>query len=1117
MRRYNNNFIFSATDLNNHLNCKHLSTLNREAAEGIKTRPNYTNRTTEVLRQKGEEFEAAYLETLKQQGLSIIQIEKDDPDAYLNTIAAMAAGADVIYQGRLEEGQWQGWADFMIKVDKPASTWTWSYEITDTKLANHTKASTLVQIALYSHMLSGMQGLMPENMHVMKPNGAESYRVNDYLGYVLHSRKKFLGAFSDRNDTYPDPVGHCDLCNWWEHCNKKRRDDDHLGFIAGMGARQTNEVRQHQINTLEAMASVPIPIPFTPAKGVAETYEKLREQARLQHQSRMQQRPVHERLPLDEEEKLGFFKLPEPSHADIYLDLEGDPLVEPSGREYMFGWYHLGQYNVIWAESADEEKAAFETFIDIATQIKSDHPDMHIYHFGAYEQSAFKRLMCKYATRENEMDTFLRSGTFIDLHRVVRHSIRAGVERYSLKDLEKYHGYIRQMDLRILSGFKAEYEVLLETGRQAEATADARNAIVKYNEDDCISTHSLHVWLESERQLWIDEGFAIPRPAANPGDPSDKITAHQQRIKPLFDALMDGIPPEVNDRTEEEQAHFILANMLDWYRREEKSFWWEYYRIIELPDDELYDEKAVLIDLVFTGEQSQDKRSFVYTYRFTPQEYDIRRGHSLCDRNLKSIGIVVDIDRSACLIKIKKGPSLMDQHHPEVFLFEKFSATDKENSIIGLASWVFNFGINDQSREYSAARDLLLARDPRTSSPVVETQNHIEKAIDWALKLDHSILPIQGPPGTGKSYTAGKMIIGLIKQGKKIGVTALSHKVIESLLQSIWQMAEDKEIPIKMIQKVNERSGIVHWEEATDSSRITNALGTHDVIAGTPFMWAATGLMNELDYLFVDEAGQLSLIDTLSIARVAKNLILLGDPQQLKQPQQGIHPDGTEVSALEHILKQNQTITDLQGIFLGLTRRMHPAICSFDSDMFYEGKLFALSGLEKQAISGNTTFVGSGLRYLSVERTGNTNASREEVEAVVGIIQELTKGDVYWTDEDDVVHPLTLSDIKVISPYNAQVNAIADSIPGLLVGTVDKFQGQEAAVVIYSMATSTPEDAPRGMDFLYSPNRLNVAVSRARAMFIMVANPAIFSPECKSPQQIRLANPFCGFLERMSL
>jgi uncharacterized protein len=485
------------------------------------------------------------------------------------------------------------------------------------------------------------------------------------------------------------------------------------------------------------------------------------------------------------------------------------------------------------------------------------------------------------------------------------------------------------------------------------------------------------------------------------------------------------------------------------------------------------------------------------------------------DRNIVKIGEVVDFDKSGCLIKIKKGPSLQDNHHPEVFLLEKFSATDKENSIIALATWVVNAGVDNPSLEFRAARDLLLATVPRTSSPVVETQDHIEKAIDWALKLDHSVLPIQGPPGTGKSYTAGKMIIGLIRQGKKIGVTALSHKVIGSLLYTVWEMAEDEGLSIKMIQKVSARSGRVSWDEATDSSRITSAISTHDVIAGTPFMWAATGLLNELDYLFVDEAGQLSLIDTLSIARVAKNLILLGDPQQLKQPQQGIHPDGTEVSALEHILKQNQTITDVQGIFLGITRRMHPAICAFDSDMFYEGKLFALPGLEKQAISGNTRFVGSGLRHVAVDHTGNTSASEEEVQAVIGIIQELTKGDVYWTDEDDIVRPLTLEDIKVISPYNAQVIAISDNMPGLLVGTVDKFQGQEAAVVIYSMATSTPEDAPRGMDFLYSPNRLNVAVSRARAMFIMVANPAIFSPECKSPQQIRLANPFCEFLERM--
>ena len=1086
--------------------------MNKEAAEGKRKRPNYSNRTTDVLRKKGEEFEAAYLQLLTTSGLSVVSIDKADPNAHAKTLSAMDRGVDVIYQGRLEDGQWQGWADFILKVNKPSANWDWSYEITDTKLSNNTKASTLVQIGLYSMMIAKMQGSVPEKMHVKKPEGDESFSVSNYLGYVRHVKKQFTDEFAAGPDTYPDPVTHCDLCNWWEHCNKIRRDDDHLGFIAGMGSRQIKEVRKNNINTLDSMSSLPDPIPFRPSKGSVETYEKLREQARVQNLSRMQQRPVHELLPLDVEEKNGFFKLPEPSPYDIYLDLEGDPLVEPSGREYIFGWYHQGEYNILWAESADEEKAAFEQFMDFAVSVKSQHNEMHIYHYGAYEQSAFKRLMSKYATRENEMDSFLRSTTFVDLHAVVKHALRAGVERYSLKDLEKYHGYIRQMDLRTLSQFKADYEALLESGEQADASEDSKNAIAQYNEDDCVSTYSLHMWLESERQSLIDAGSQISRPQATSGDPGAKVTAHQLRIKPLFDSLMLGVSQEKADRNEFDQAHYILANMLDWYRREEKSFWWEYFRVTGLPYDELYDEKIVLIDLQYTGEAVPDKRSFIYTYRFPAQECEIRRGHSVSDRERNSIGEVIDLDIDNQLIKIRKGPRFKDIHHSEIFMFEKFSATDKENSIIQLATWINDNGLFDQSIDYRSTRDLLLGSEPRVTAPVLQTSDTIEKAIDWALKLDHSVLPIQGPPGTGKSYTAGKMIVALIEQGKKIGITALSHKVISSLLHTATEMAAEKGLAINVIQKINSPVGNVTWLETTDNSNITSGFSNYDIIAGTPFMWASMGYMNDLDYLFVDEAGQLSLIDTLSIARVAKNIILLGDPQQLKQPQQGIHPEGTEVSALEHILGERQTISNSQGIFLGVTRRMHPSICAFDSMMFYDGKLNSLSGLENQVISGNTVYSGSGLRYQPIIHTGNTSSSTEEVDAVVQIVNDLIKGDVYWTDEHEERHVLRMSDIKVITPYNAQVHELLRRLPDLSVGTVDKFQGQEAAVIIYSMATSLPEDAPRGMDFLYSPNRFNVAVSRARAMFIMVANPAIFSPECKSPKQIRLANPFCHFI-----
>jgi len=316
-----------------------------------------------------------------------------------------------------------------------------------------------------------------------------------------------------------------------------------------------------------------------------------------------------------------------------------------------------------------------------------------------------------------------------------------------------------------------------------------------------------------------------------------------------------------------------------------------------------------------------------------------------------------------------------------------------------------------------------------------------------------------------------------------------------------------------MIQKTKpDLDNPPHWTVSNDENDIQSAIGNVDVIAGTSFMWSKPSYKGSVDYLFLDEAGQLSLIDTLAVSHCCSNFVLLGDPQQLKQPQKGVHPDGTDVSALEHVLKGEKTITDEQGIFMPETWRMHSSINEFVSEQFYENKLLSKKHLDQQQIIGSK-YAGDGLCLEEIEHSGNTNSSLEEVEKVKAIVEHLTSGDVRFINENGEEAILTANHIKIITPYNAQVQAIKKRLPDLEVGTVDKFQGQEAPVVIYSVATSSLEDAPRGMDFLFSPNRLNVAVSRARTRFIMVANPAIFEAECKSPYQIKLANAFCRFKE----
>jgi uncharacterized protein len=1109
MKLQNNQLIFSATDLSGYVNCKSLTFYNKEAALGKRKKPVYSNPLTQLLIDKGLAFEDAYLEELAAEGLKILKIDKEDREATENTINGMKAGYDIIYQARVKMDSWQGWADFLLKVEGSSGLGDWSYEVLDTKLATETKAGTILQIALYSEMIAQIQEKLPEFMHIKTPESKLTYRVDDFIAYVRLIKNRFLELVKLDEEIYPDVAIHCDICNWWEECNKRRREDDHLSFIAGMSNLHIKEVRAQQVYTLAQMAVVPIPIQFNPSRGSSETYMKIREQARLQKQSREENKPVYELLL--RYEGLGLYRLPNPSEWDIYLDLEGDPMIEPSGREYIIGWYYRGKYFIEWAETAEKEKSAFENFMDIAVKIKSEHPEMHIYHYGAYEPSAFKRLMCRYATKENEMDTFLRSGTFVDLHSIVKQSLRAGVEKYSLKHLEKYHGFLREMDLRKLSPVKANYEFLLQCNKPEDATDEMRSVIQLYNQDDCVSTQSLHQWLENERTLLINAGEEIPRPVMPSGEASDNITAHQQRIQPLFDALMKEIPLEVADRNASQQGKFILAHMLDWYRREKKSFWWEYFRLRELPDDELLDEKQALTSLEQTGGVEPDKRSFIYTYRFTPQDCELKRGDKLKDRNDGSAGELISINLKNQMVRIKKGPSIKDYHPTSVYCLDDFPATDKEESIIRIAKWVCLNGIDSEAAAFKCGRDLLLRSFPNTVEPFLNADNDVHTAIQWSLNLDHSILPIQGPPGTGKSYTASKMILELIRQDKKIGVTALSHKVITNLLQKVYDQAKEEGLSIKILQKTSEEG--LNWDTTNAPKDIDAAIENYDLIAGTSFLWCREALVDTLDYLFVDEAGQLSLIDTLAVSPAAKNLILLGDPQQLKQPQQGVHPDGTEVSALEHVLQNQETINNHQGIFLSKTYRMHPEICAFNSEMFYASKLSSVANLENQRIEGKTNFAGSGLFLKPVMHNGNTSRSIEEVEVIEKIVRELCDGTKTWVDKDNKKSILTEDHIRIIAPYNAQVHELSDRLPGMQIGTVDKFQGQEAPVVIFSMTTSTPEDAPRGMDFLYSPNRFNVAVSRARAVFILVANPALLEAECKSPAQMKLANAFCRYWE----
>jgi superfamily I DNA and/or RNA helicase len=436
--------------------------------------------------------------------------------------------------------------------------------------------------------------------------------------------------------------------------------------------------------------------------------------------------------------------------------------------------------------------------------------------------------------------------------------------------------------------------------------------------------------------------------------------------------------------------------------------------------------------------------------------------------------------------------------------------------LVRIGEYVADNGMTGEG-PYRAARDLLMLAAPRVGGKRLQEtgETAVAAAMRIAPKLDGGVLPIQGPPGAGKTHTGAHMISVLARSGKNTGITANSHKVIRNLLDRVIEAADESGIDINCIQKVAEdETNLPSLQFTTDNAALLNAIGsTSQVAAGTAWLWARQDAFEAVDVLFVDEAAQMSLANVLAVSQGAKSVVLLGDPQQLKQPMQGSHPDGTDVSALDHLLRGRATIPADRGLFLEETWRLHPDICAFTSELFYENRLRSLPGLERQQIKSNGRIKETGLRFIPVPHDGNQSSSLEEADQIRDLVADILDSDTSWVDREGVERKIALDDILIIAPYNSQVFELQERLPGARIGTVDKFQGQEAPIVIYSMTTSSHAHAPRGMEFLYSSNRLNVATSRARCICTLVGSPAVFEAECRTPRQMQLANAFCRYLE----
>jgi len=1161
----------AATDLGNHLACRHLTTLDLELAQGKRREPVWAAPDLAVIRERGERHEREYLAHLSTKGLTVASLghlpHEEEKRLLRETLELMERGAEVIAQGALSDDGWFGRPDVLRRVAAPSNRWAWSYEVADTKLAKETKATTILQLSLYSELLGKIQGTMPEFLWVIPPGegfAGEKYRVSEYAAYYRYvkgrlreavgwgSREQgdgvlvgagrrgaspkavptkagqyllgFAGEMDAVEPTYPEPVEHCHICRWFRECDARRRADDHLSLVADIRRQQQDQFVAWNVGTVAKLAALPLPLEKKPKHGSREAYVRVREQARVQVEGRTTNQLVHELLP-PVAEGMGLCRLPEPSKGDVFMDFEGDPFVGDEGLQYLFGFAagDAGRelvYQKRWALNRDEEKKGFEWLVDEIMRRRGSDPKMHVYHFGAYEPGTMKRLMGMHATREDEIDRMLRAGVLVDLHQAFKQGVRASVEEYSLKKIEAFYGFNRETPLEKSRSAMRYVEHRLELGWGEEVLPEEiREVMEGYNREDCVSTAKLREWLEACRKTLLRSGTEVPRFVDRDEAPSEELDERQRRVAALVERLTDGIPTDFQARTNDQQARWLLGQLEDWHRREDKATYWEGYRLADLDDADLLEDRAGLAGLRFLGRLEVERKIPVDRYSFEKQETEARAEKELYAKGEK-FGTVVEIDMAERTVDIKKTKKTEGMHPTAVYVWDRpLSVKEHAEALFRIGEWVAANGIEAPGR-YRAGRDLLLRKRPRLEKGETLEPRAGESPQGTACRivaaLKDSVFAIQGPPGAGKTFTGARMICELVKQGKKIGVTALSHKVIRKLLEEVVDAAKKGH---QLGVNCTERSDDEEWTEGIAIARKNEeawealASGKANVVGGTSWMWSPEAAFEAVDVLFIDEAGQMGLADVLAVSQAAKSLVLIGDPQQLERPLKGSHPEGAEKSALEHLLGDHKTIPPDMGFLLPRTWRLHPKICAFTSELFYEQRLQSELLTESRVLEGHPWLKGAGLWYVPVEHEGNRNSSAEEVELVARMVKGLLRPEVQWFYRAGERRRLQEEDILIVAPYNAQVADLWTRLPNMKIGTVDKFQGQEEAVVIYSMTTSSPEDAPRGMEFLYSLNRLNVATSRAKTAVIVVGNPRLFEPECRAPRQMQLANALCRYRE----
>ncbi|WP_067974715.1 TM0106 family RecB-like putative nuclease [Nocardiopsis trehalosi] len=1179
--------VVSPTDLVDAMQCDHRSALRTALAERVDGAPVPADIDPLVARH-GEAHERAELDRLRDLfGDGVVTVPNPEPThaamraAARATAEAMAAGAPVVYQGcfyePVEPGiAFHGRADFLISTAVDPATGERRpgadarYEPWDTKLARHPGPAAVLQLAAYADALGRMGPGAPEHMYLLTGDRAvHAHRVAEFLPILATVRDRLLARLREPaalpTPLWGPPCAACEGCGYAALCADGRAAARHLSLVAGLRTDQARKLGDAGITTIDALAEATDD--DRPGLLPRHTFTRLRAQAALQVRQDATRRPDDPQGTVIAEvyAEEGLAGLPAPSPGDVFFDMEGYPYFDGAdgrGLEYLFGAVTTAddplarpgegepaggggeRFHAFWAHDRTAEKRAFEEFVDFATARVDADPGAHVYHYASYEADRLKLLSATFATREAEVDELLRHRRLVDLFTVVKKSLRVSQRSYSIKYLEPlYLGGSRAGEVTTATSSidaYAEYAAAQEAGdtdRAAKVLAD----IADYNRDDCVSTARLRDWLEdlraehgiTARPLRQDE-LAAEDDDERAAERRRRREEQEARLRALTDPLLDGVPPDPAARTPDDAARALLAALAGYYRREENPSWWDYFRRVSAPMEELEADTDCLVPLrVLRGDWQEPTGRQRLARREIELRCDPVRPHPFSTgdtvrllypgppgQGADTVNATVATAAADRVTVVETGtPGETYARAPAAVLpGPPVRSAPKDEALWELAA---ETAADLPALPDTAGVDVLRRRPPRTRDgaglpdPAEHGGDLVATVIDAVDRLDSSYLAVQGPPGAGKTYLAARLITHLVAQGRTVGVCSTSHKAVENVLTAALAAARAAGTDLPCAKRPAKKPDP---EAAWDQPKSVKELagwragreGGH-LVGGTAWNFANEAVRAQpFDVLIIDEAGQFALADTLAVSTAARDLVLLGDPQQLPQVVQGTHGEGAGASALEHLVGGAEIIDPARGYFLDQTRRMHPAVCAPVSDLSYRGLLHAHPSTAERAIGG----VAPGLYRLPVDHTGRATHSPEEVAAVVAVAADLV-GRTVREPGATAERELTAEDVLVVAPYNLQVRALraaleAAGLGAVRVGTVDRFQGQEAPAVICSMTVSSAAEAARGLDFVLSRNRLNVALSRAQVVAALVYSPHLVTAAPRTVAELRVLAGFAG-------